>query len=102
MINKVSILRWNRISASKEVELFGRLNGDICNVPLYLLPGVRLQVRLTKAHPSFCLVNKSFDSKTFFKFLDSQLLVRRVRLNHTISLARTATLKNRGVSRAIT
>jgi len=41
-------------------------------------------------------MNKSFVSKTVFKFLDAQLLVRRVRPNHAILLAHTATLKNRG------
>jgi len=71
-------------------------------VPIYLLPGVRLQIRLTKARPSFYLMNKSVDSKTVFKFLDAQLLARHVRQNPAILLAHTATLKNRGSSRAIT
>jgi len=101
MTNKGFILRWNRISASREVQLFVRLHSDICNVPLYLLPGVRLQIRLTKARPSFYLMNKSVDSKIVFKFLDDQLLVRRVRPNPTILLAHTATLKTGGVSRVI-
>jgi len=39
--NKVFITRWNRIKQSKELQLYGRLHSDICNVPLYLLPGVR-------------------------------------------------------------
>ena len=86
----------NRISARREVEIFGRLHSDICNVPLYLLPGVRLQIKLNKVRPSFYLMNKSFDSKTVFKFLDSQLLVRRVRPNPAIMVAHTATLSNRG------
>jgi len=59
MTNRAFILRLNRISASREVELFGRLHSDICNVPLYLLPGVRLQIRLTSSRPSFYLMNKS-------------------------------------------
>jgi len=79
MTNREFILRWNRISAHKEVQIFGRLHSDICNVPLYLLPGVRLQIRLNKARPSFYLMNNSVDTKTAFKFLDAQLLVRRVR-----------------------
>jgi len=89
MTNKEFILCWKRISASREVQLFGRLHSDICNVPLYLLPGVRL----TKARPSFYLMNKNVNLKTLFKFLDAQLLVR---LNSAILLADTATLKNRG------
>jgi len=61
-------------------------------VSLYLLSGVRLQIRLTKARPKFYLMNKSVDSKTVFKFLDAQLLVRRVRPNTAILLAHNATL----------
>ena len=56
-------------------------------------------MRLTKPRPSFYLINKSVDSKTVFKFLDAQLLVRP---NPAILLAHTATLKNKGFSRAIT
>jgi len=95
MTIKVFILIWNRISASREVELFGRLHSDICKVPLYLLPGVRLQIRLTKAGPRFYLMYKIVDSKIVLKFLDAKLLVRRVRPKSAILLAHTATLKNR-------
>ena len=96
MNNGGFILRWNRTNASRGVQLFGRLHSDICNVTLYLLPGVRLQIRLNKARPSFYLMNNSVDSKTVFKFLDAQLLVRRVRPKPAILLAHTATIKNRG------
>jgi len=58
---RIFILGWKRISASREVQLFGRLHSTICSVPLYFLPGVRLQIRLTKARPSFYLMNKSVD-----------------------------------------
>jgi len=95
MTNKGFILLWNRICASRDVQLFGRLHSDICNVPLYSLPGIRLQIRLTEARPSFYLMKKSVYSKTVFKYLDAQLLVRRVRPNPDILLAHTATLKKR-------
>ena len=85
--NRGFLIRWNRISSSREVQLFRRLHNDICNVPVYLLPGVRLQIRLNKAQPSFYPMNKSVDSKIVFKFLDSQLLVRGVRPNPAILLA---------------
>ena len=102
MTNKGYILLWNRIRASTEVQLFGRLHRDICNVSLYMLPGVRLQIRLTKTRTRFYLRNKSVYLKTIFKYLDTQLLVRRVKPNPAIFLAHTVTLKNRGISRAIT
>ena len=78
-----------------EFQLFGRFYSDVCNVPLYLLPGVRFLVTLTEARPSFYLINKSVDSKTVFKFFDAQSLVRRVRPNLAILLVHNLTL-NKG------
>ena len=69
MSNRGFVLRWNRISESRKVQLFGRLHSDIRNVPLYLLQGVRLHIRLTKARPSIYLMNKSVDLKFVFKYL---------------------------------
>jgi len=47
--NRGFITRSDRLSASKELQLFGRLHSDLFNVPLVLLPVVNLQMRLTKA-----------------------------------------------------
>jgi len=91
------ILRWNRISGSREVQIFRRLPSDIGKVNLYLLPGVRLQFTFTKARPSSYPMNKTIDSNTVFKFLDAQLLFRRVRPKSAIFLAHNSTLKNRGI-----
>ena len=63
--NRGFLTRWKRFSTSREVQLFGRLHSDICNVPLVLLPVLRLQIILPKARPSFYLMNKSVDSKIF-------------------------------------
>jgi hypothetical protein len=84
------IPRWSKLSASKEIQLFGRLHSDICNASQYLLPGVSLKIRLTKARSTFYLMNENVDSKTAFKFLDAQLLVRRVRPNPAILIAHNA------------
>jgi len=65
---------------SKEVQLYGRIHNDICNVPLYLVPGVPMQIKLTKAKPIYSLMNKDAESKTVFKFLDAKLMVNRVTL----------------------
>jgi hypothetical protein len=86
--NKGSIARWNRIKQSKEVQLYGRLYCDICTVSQYSFPGVRLQIGLTKAKQ----MNKSTDSKTYFKFIDAQLLVNRVRPNPTFLLVHNTAL----------
>jgi len=40
--NQGFITRWDKLSASKELQLFGRLHSDLFTVPLVLLPGVSL------------------------------------------------------------
>jgi len=67
--NRGFITRWNRLSANMEVQLFGGLYSGICNVLLYMLPGVRLHIRLTKIRLSIYLMNKSVESEIVFKFL---------------------------------
>jgi len=99
MINRGFITRWDKLSASKEVQLFGRLHSDQFNFPLVLLPGVNLQIRLTKSRPSFCMVSKEADSKTTFKFFDAQLLVKRVKPDPVTLLAHTATLNTGALAR---
>jgi len=42
--NRGFITRWDRLSASKELQLFGRLHSDLFNVPLVFLQGVSLQI----------------------------------------------------------
>jgi len=88
-------------NASKDLQLYGRLHCDLFVVPLVLLPGVNLQIRLTKARPSFYMMSKEADSKTTIKFLDSQLLVKRVKPEPVSLVAHTATL-NTGLLHAIT
>jgi hypothetical protein len=83
------------------VELYGRLHSDICNNPTHLLPGVNMQIKLTKAIRAFYLMTKDADSKMEFKFLDAQLLVNRVRPKPAYLLAHNATLRA-GDSRYIT
>ena len=38
--NRGFITCWDKLSASKVLQLFGRLHSDLFNVPLFLLPGV--------------------------------------------------------------
>jgi hypothetical protein len=85
--------RWIRQKQYKEIEMYGRILSDICNVPKFLLPNIRLQVKFTKAKPIFYLMNTTADSKTIFKFLDAKLIVRRVRPNPRFLLAHEETLK---------
>jgi hypothetical protein len=91
--NKGFLARWNRQKQSKEIQMIGRIHRDICNVPIYLIPGVRLQIKFAKAKPSFFLMNKDKKSTTTFKFLDAQLLVRRVKANPAILSAHNTALR---------
>jgi len=51
--------RWNRLKESQTFEMYGRLHSDICNVPLFLLNGVKIQIKLTKAKKPFYLLSDS-------------------------------------------
>jgi hypothetical protein len=57
-----------------------------------LIPGVGLQIRLTKAKQNFFLMHKDAASKTVFKFLDAKLLVTRVKPSPTQLIAHNTTL----------
>ena len=96
--NKVFIDRWDRIKQSKELQLLGRLHSDICNVILYLLPGVKLQIKLTKAGRAFYLMNTKADSTTHFKFLEAYLVVNRIRANPSYLRAHNTTLAKGGLA----
>ena len=75
------IVRWLKLSGCRNVQIFGRLHTVLCNVPLFMLPGVQLQIKLTKAQPIFYLMNKTADSKSTLKFLHPYPTVKRVQLN---------------------
>jgi len=90
--NTEFIDRWNK-KQSKDIEMYGRIHSDLCNVPKFLLPGVRLQIKFTKTKPSFYLMNTKADSTTIFKFLDAKLYVRRIKAHPSILLAHDDTLK---------
>jgi len=97
--NKGFITRWNRIKQSKEVELYGRIHSDICNVGRNLITGVQLQIKFSKARPSFYLMNKDAESKTVFKYIDAYLLVNRVKPNPKVLLAHNEILAKGALAR---
>jgi len=90
--NRGFITLFDKLSTGKVLLLFGRLHNDLFNVSLVLLPGISLQIRLTKDRPSFYMMSKEFDSKTTFKFLDAELLVKSVKPELVTLLAHTAAL----------
>ena len=66
--------RWNRLKESQTVEMYGRFHSDICNVPLFLLNGVKIQIKLTKAKIAFYLLSNIADTKATFKFHRSPIV----------------------------
>jgi hypothetical protein len=97
--NKGFVKRWERQKQSKVIDLYGRLHADICNVQQFLLPGIRMQIRLTKDKDDFYLMNANADSKTTFKFVDAELIVRRIRPSPKISYGHTEELSKGCVAR---
>ena len=76
--------RWEGLIASKELQLFGRLHSDLFNVPLVLLPGLSLQIRLTKKRPSFYMMSMEAASTITFKFGHPIIgVARETRPRHT-------------------
>jgi hypothetical protein len=59
--------RWLLQKQSKEIEMVGRLYADICNAQTFIVPGVTVNVRLTKVRREFYLMAKDEDSKVTFK-----------------------------------
>ena len=59
--------RFNLMKKSHEVHMYGRLHSDICNVPAFLLNGVKIQIKLTKASSAFSLLSNKTNVKAHFK-----------------------------------
>ena len=86
------IARWTLVEQSKEVHLVGRLHSDICNVIPYLLPGVKLYIKITKSNWDLYLMNKKADSNTKFQFLEAYLIFNPIRPNAPYIIIHNATL----------
>ena len=75
------IQRWNRMKKSETIEMYGRIHSEIFNVPLYLLSGVKIQIKLTKTKQAFLFISNKADSKVKFLFKEARLYVKRIRPN---------------------
>ena len=73
--------------------MVGRLHTEICNVATHLLPGVRMQIKLTKAKREIYVHSTAEDTTAVFKILDAQLLVKRVRTNPAYLIAHNTALQ---------
>jgi hypothetical protein len=90
--NKGFNRRWNLQKESKVIQLLGRLHAEICNASTYILPGVCVDVSLTKGRREIYLMVNDADSKVTFKVLDARLLVRYIKLKPAILVAHNTTL----------
>jgi len=72
--------------------MYGCIHSDICNVPLYLLNGFKIQIKLTKAKQAFFLLSNKADSKVKFIFNEARLFVKRIRLSSAILAVHNETL----------
>jgi hypothetical protein len=72
--------------------MYGKLHGDIFNVATLMIPGVNIQVKLTKSKESFYLLSESPDRKVKFQFLDAALYVRKIKPAPNILLAHSKAL----------
>jgi len=82
---------------SKELQMFGRLHSDICNVVPYLLPSVKLQMKLTKGKTLFYLMSRKADFTTKFQFLESYLIINRIRPNPSYLITHSTSLPKGGL-----
>ena len=62
---------------SQEVQIYGRLHADKCNVPQLLFNVVKMQMKLTKARLEFYLLSTKEDAKVYFELLEALLFVKR-------------------------
>jgi hypothetical protein len=75
------------------------LHADICNASTFIIPGVTVNVRLTRPCREFYLMAHDPNSKVSFKILEAQLLVRHIEENPAILHAHNTTLEVGGIAK---
>ena len=85
------IARYNRLKASAPIQLSGRPHVDIFQQERYLISGVRMDVKLSRANRNFYLMSPDASAAKLV-IMDATLHIRRVRINPTIALAHSKTL----------
>ena len=93
------LARCDRITGGKELGMVGRLHTYICGVATHLLPGVRIQIKLTKAKREIYVHSTAEDTAAVFKILDVQLLLKRVRPNPAYLIAQNTALQAGPIAR---
>jgi hypothetical protein len=86
--------RWKLTNNGAEIEMYGRVHGDLFNVPRLFLPCVQLRIKFTKSKSDFYDMSAKADTEAIFRFLDATLHVRHVKPSPTIQLEHTIALEN--------
>jgi hypothetical protein len=76
--------RWKLTNNTAEIEMCGRVHGDLFNVPRLLLPGVQLQIKFTKSKSDIYVMSAK---------ADATLHVKHVKPSPTIQLAHAKALE---------
>mgnify|MGYP003546377608 CR=1 FL=1 len=77
-------------ATSNVLDMMGRLHADIFFQDRYILPGVNIKIRLTRAKDEFCLMG--VNARTV-KIISAKLLVRKVRIAPSVELGHARALE---------
>lgn len=81
------------LAGSRPLELSGALRLDFLNQPKYLIPGVGVNIKLTRSENKFPLIHGAGDPQ--IKIMQAKLYVRRVKVNPSVALAHVTGLQTR-------
>lgn len=87
--NKGYIKRKELTKGEQMIEMYGNLHCDIFNQDKFMINGVDIGVKLTKAKNEFHLFGKN---KSHIQIIDANLFVRKVKINPSILIAHTRAL----------
>jgi hypothetical protein len=82
--------RWKLTNKSAEIEMYGRVHGDLFNVPQLVLPGVQLQI---KSKSDFYVLSTKTEKGAVFRCIDATLHMRHLKPSLTIQLAHAKALE---------
>lgn len=76
------------LSASKPLELFGKLHSNFSHQEKYLIPNLNITIKLTRSSPAFALQKmEAHDGEYSIDITNATLLVRKVKIHPSIAMA---------------
>ncbi len=77
--------RYKQTKDEKIFELFGRPMHEIFYMQNFLLPGVRVRIKLFRKDPSFCLMSEAKQAKFRVDIVEAGLKVRHIKLDPKVT-----------------